>query len=311
MIILDSGFRLKNEIVKDIHIVATWDFVYNDTVVDNDEKDRDSQQYSHGTRALSCIAGYKENIFSGTAPNARMILAKTEDMSEESTTEEDNFVAAIEWGEKLGAQVLSASLGYDALYPYAQRDGKTSICTIGVNKATERGLTCVVSAGNAGIAHIATPADAFDVISVGAVDSEGQVTGFSSIGPSADGRIKPEVSARGYATHVANPDANSGVITSSGTSFSCPLVAGTAALILQKYPHWTPKIVRMALMYSGSLATKPNNNMGYGIPNIDSIIDGCDPLSCDGYCKWNICILAEDFSSSSSLTVSMSLIVIL
>ena len=176
------------------------------------------------------LAGYAPGNLIGPAFKSEYLLAKTEIMAEEIQQEEDNYVAALEWGEALGADIACASLGYLDWYTYNDLDGNTATTTIAVDIASNLGVLCVNSAGNEGDDpwyYIITPADADSVISVGAVLQNGEIANFSSRGPTYDGRIKPEVCAQGASTYCIRSNTENSYRTASGTSFSAPLSCGS------------------------------------------------------------------------------------
>jgi serine protease AprX len=264
--ILDTGFYLDHEVFNEMNVVATFDFINGDENVDNEPGDVSSQN-SHGTKVLSIIGGYSPGNLIGPAFNSSYLLAKTEDTSGETSVEEDYWIAAAEWADQLGADIISTSVGYIDWYDYADMNGQTAPITIAADMAVEKGIVVVVSAGNEGDGswrYITTPADGFDVISVGAVTDNNVISGFSSLGPTSDGRIKPEVVAMGVSNALAFPNGNS-YGRGNGTSYSCPLVAGTAALILSAHPELTPKQVRQALLQTADRATLPGNTYGWGL----------------------------------------------
>lgn len=271
--VFDAGFsNLSHEVFAPMTILARRDFVNGD---DDVADGADRGEGSHGTMTLSVLGGFKEGQLVGPAFAASFILAKTEDTSSETPVEEDNWAAAAEWAEGLGADVISSSLGYldydspFTSYGFADMNGDVAISTKAADVAASLGVVVVNSAGNAGFdpAHntLGAPADGRGVIAAGAVDPFGSRASFSSVGPTADGRIKPDVAAQGVGVKVASPALPSGYGFANGTSFSCPLTAGVAALVLQAYPGYTPQQVADALRRTASRAATPDNLLGYGI----------------------------------------------
>lgn len=190
--------------------------------------------------------------------------------------EEDNWAAAAEWAEALGADVISSSLGYltyDPPFPsytFEQMDGVTAISTRAAEVAASHGVVVVSSAGNSGQAvhnTLGAPADGAHVITVGATTSTGARAVFSSVGPTVDGRIKPDVAAQGVGVIAASSFSVSGYTGVSGTSFSCPLTAGVAALLVQSRPTATVDEIADALRSTASQQTAPDNLLGFGIVN--------------------------------------------
>ncbi len=278
--VLDAGFnRLSHEVFSSMKIIAAWDFVNNDGNV-GDEGDMGSG--SHGTGTLSVIGGFKEGQLIGPAFNANYILAKTENTDSETPVEEDNWIAAVEWADSIGVDVTSTSLAYLTFdppfssYTWQDMDGNTAKITIGADLAVKKGIVVVNSASNDGFNPdhntLNAPADGDSVIAVGAVNSSGKRASFSSVGNTVDGRTKPDVMAMGLGVYTASPSSNTLYQTSSGTSFSCPLAAGVAALILSKHPNYTPMQVRDAMRNTASNASSPDREMGWGILNaLDAI----------------------------------------
>jgi serine protease AprX len=274
---LDAGFiNLEHEALQHLDILHTWDFVNGDSIVD-DEPGQMGSGY-HGTYTLSTLAGFKEGELIGPAYGASFLLAKTENTDYERHIEEDNWVAGAEWADSLGADIISSSLGYrdgftppDTNYTWEDMDGNTTIVTIGADIAASRGILVVNSAGNEGPASgnintIIAPADGDSVLAIGAVNSSGTRANFSSMGPTADGRIKPDVVARGVDTYCASPW-TSGYSGVSGTSLSCPLVAGAAALVLQANPNFSNMDIINAFKNTASQSQNPDNEYGWGIIN--------------------------------------------
>ncbi|NOY58085.1 MAG: S8 family serine peptidase [Calditrichaeota bacterium] len=270
--VFDTGFRLNHLAFEHLHVVAAYDFINKDATVDNEEGQDTGGQNWHGTIILSMLAGFFPGQLIGSAFGADVLLAKTEDVSSETPVEEDNWIAAAEWADSLGADVISTSLGYLDWYSYKDMDGKTAPITIAADLAVKKGIVVVVAAGNEGNSawhYIDAPADGDSVITVGAVDSGGVLADFSSRGPTFDGRIKPDIVAMGVGNvGVAVPPREgigSGFTNVSGTSAACPMAAGVAALILSAYPNLTPMQVREALLKTADRATDPDNNYGYGL----------------------------------------------
>jgi subtilisin family serine protease len=251
--------------------------------------DRNSDFYSrnsHGTHVLSTIAGYIENEFVGAAPDAKFYLFISEIAETETVLEETLWVEAAERADSLGVDIINTSLGYttydnpDHSHSYEDMDGKTTFITRGAEIGASRGMILVNSAGNSGNEswkYIGAPADAPSVISVGAVNSNKSISSFSSFGPTADGRIKPEITAQGGAVWVVN--FSSGVpVTSSGTSFSSPIMAGLIACVngitnnttksKAKKSFYIP-LLKESIYQSSDKYNTPTDQQGYGIPDFE------------------------------------------
>jgi len=267
--LLDTGFFIHHPAFEHIlnsgRLVATHDFINGDDDVD----DQDNDQRWHGTAVWSVVGGYFADSLVGSAYGVQFALAKTEMVDSEVVAEEDNWVAAVEWADSLGADVVTSSLGYTDWYTYEDMDGNTALCTQAADLAVSKGVVVANAAGNERSLpwhYIIAPADGDSVIAVGAVDLQGKLTSFSSAGPTYDGRIKPDVLACGYRTFCAS---SSGDYTRmDGTSLSTPLVAGVCALLLEAHPDWDPIQVRDALRNTASRADNPDNLMGWGIVNV-------------------------------------------
>ena len=233
------------------------------------------QSNRHGLMVASVAAGRTDGMMLGPAFGATLIGAVTEYSPTETRTEEENLVAGLEYLEAQGADIINISLGYidfddDPGYAISDLDGQTAITTIAVQKATELGVVMVVSAGNEGCTspdmcwyYVSTPADAPGAITVGAVDERGNRAAFSSRGPTAGGRIKPDVAAPGVRVPVAT--GSDTYQLGSGTSFSAPLVAGVAAQLLQANPDLTPDDIQQILRSTARNAVSPDNDRGWGI----------------------------------------------
>ncbi|MCH8905286.1 MAG: S8 family serine peptidase [Bacteroidetes bacterium] len=272
--VMDAGFdnadslSVFDSLFSSGRVLGTWDFVSaNDSVFDDDK---------HGTHVLSLMAANKPGELVGTAPDASYWLFRTEDVGSELVIEEDNWVAAAEFADSVGVDVLNTSLGYtdfdsadvDKNHTYADMDGNTTIITRAADMAASKGMLVVNSAGNSGSKpwfYVEAPADGDSVLAVGAVNSSGNIVSFSSRGPSFDGRVKPNVCAQGQGTFVANNI--EGVFPGSGTSFSSPLIAGAAACLWQAFPQLNNMDIFDAIQKSAHLYNTPDNSYGFGIPN--------------------------------------------
>jgi len=275
--IFDAGFETELATFAQANVIAQYDFVFNDSIVRDQPQDTTAGgtpdgASTHGTATWSLLAGMVPDSLIGVAPDAEYLLAKTEDVRSETKVEEDNYVAALEWADSLGATIVSSSLGYRTFdggvgYTFSQLNGDVAVTTVAADAAAARGITVVTSMGNAGPASrsLETPADGDSVISVGAVDSLGVLANFSSRGPTADLRIKPDVTAPGVAIWTRVPDY---FMRWSGTSFSTPLTAGAAALIKEIHPTFGPIDIRDALRKAGSNAASPDTLQGWGMPNV-------------------------------------------
>jgi hypothetical protein len=262
--IFDTGFRKDHIAFKRQTVLAERDFVFGDDNVTNG-----GNTDSHGTSTWSCVGGEARGKLYGPAYKAQFLLAATEDIRGETVVEEDNWVAAFEWADQQGAGVINSSLGYRDWYSQVDFDGETAITSKVVSKAAKKGIVVVNSAGNSGpgASSLGAPADAKKMLTVGAVDLNGLIADFSSRGPTADGRIKPEVVARGVDTFVAAGFSAKSFGLSDGTSFASPLTAGAAAAILSAHPDWKPVQLMEALMETASQASTPDNTYGWGIVN--------------------------------------------
>lgn len=234
---------------------------------------------THGTLVLSTMGGYVENALVGTAPDAFYYLFVTEDVSSENPVEESYWVEAAEEADRLGVDIINTSLGYfgydnpNYSHTYEDMDGITAFASRGADVAFSRGMICVTSAGNSGATsdpHIAVPADAVHTLAVGAVNSNGLYSSFSSIGPSFDLRVKPDVVAQGVQAVVANPSGTLGL--ADGTSFSGPITAGMVACLWQALPTKTNAEIMQIIKQSGSIYNNPTPQLGYGIPNFNTAL---------------------------------------
>lgn len=277
--VLDTGFRRTHRAFTDpnhpINVLAEYDFV-NDDPNTAPESGDPSNQHEHGTLILGTLAAYWPDNLVGAAFDASYVLAKVEDVTSEYRLEEDWFVAGLEFIERQGADIATSSLTIYDHYTQQELDGLHSVMTLGFNIAAANGLHCFQGAGNFGhdadptTSHLIPPADAFQVLSVGAVDVNGNIAGFSSDGPTADGRIKPEILTRGANTYTVDPFSDQRLVTASGTSLATPLAAGAAACVAQAHTDWTVGQMRAALTrtagyYRANGTHDPLFVLGYGI----------------------------------------------
>lgn len=274
--LLDSGFKWKtHEAIENTNVIAEYDFVFQDSVTANDTADHPSQDI-HGTMILGIIAGKKDGKLYGVSYNSKYILAKTEDVRSERRIEEDNYAAALEWMERLGVDVTSSSLGYSEFddpmesYTYQDMNGRTTIVARAVDSAFVRGVVTVTAAGNefnSPWKYIVSPADAYNVLAVGAVYSNGNIAGFSSRGPTSDGRIKPDVCAMGVSVYTVYPGTYGNYTLATGTSAATPIVAGIAGLLISNYSEIDQYQVRDIIRKTASQSNKPDTVYGWGIAN--------------------------------------------
>ncbi len=263
---LDAGFNTAQPYMAGAQVVAQRDYVAPEF------PGPDSAGEAHGTATWSLLAANQPGRIVGVAPEAQYILARTEYVPTETRIEEDNWVAGVEAAESLGVHIISSSLGYMSFdngfsYTFQQLTGDSAVTSIAADSAAARGTLVVVAVGNGGpnFRTLDTPADAKGIVAVGATDSLGQVASFSSRGPTADGRIKPEVVAPGVNVRVAA--LISGDIVESGTSFATPLVAGVAAMVQGTRPGLPAADLRRGLLQASSFHSAPDSVHGYGIPD--------------------------------------------
>ena len=281
---LDAGFykvdslpafdslRMNNQ------LLGTHDFVTGGTMVYED--------HPHGMNTLSCMVGNIPARIVGTAPKAKYWLLRTEDAATETMQEEINWLVGAEFADSVGADIINSSLGYNFFantadnHSYSDLDGNTTIVTKAADMAASKGIIVVSSSGNSGGSpwfKITAPADADSVLSVGAVDSLGAVGSFSSRGLSFDGRIKPNVVARGVLAVAASQFGD--VFMQSGTSFSSPITAGAIACLWQAHSAYSNMEIINAIQQSASKYNSPDSITGYGIPNFciaDMLLSGID-----------------------------------
>ncbi|MDB4344422.1 S8 family serine peptidase [bacterium] len=264
--IIDAGFpdvntsSIYQHIRDNNRIIKTWDFKKNKP---------DIYKYSsHGSTVLSCLAGKTDGVFIGLAIDSEFLLARTERILYEGDSEEEDWLMAIEWADKNGADIINSSLGYTSARHFVEDiDGKTCIISKAGNLAARKGMLVVNAAGNDGDGswkYIGAPADADSVLSVGGINPwTGLHTSFSSYGPTADHRLKPNLAAFG---HVMGYSSGVGVHETQGTSFSSPLVAGFAACVWQSDTTLTNMELFKKLEESANLHPYFDYAHGYGVP---------------------------------------------
>ena len=282
----DDGFDWKHhEALQNLKVIGEYDFINEDgnTFYEKNQKYEDSKsQGQHGTATLSSMSGFKEGKLVSPAFDSEILLAKTEYITTETPMEEDFWLEAAEWAEAKGTDIITSSLIYKEFdkpfeknsYSYDNLDGNTAIITLAAEMSARLGIVVCQAMGNyfqTTIPSLGSAADADSIISVGAVNYKGDPAGFTSNGPTKDGRTKPDVVAPGVSVYVAVVEEVSGNETtyeySNGTSFSTPITAGVAALILSVHPELTPIQVRDALRNTASLSGNPTNTLGWGVIN--------------------------------------------
>jgi serine protease AprX len=270
--IIDAGFTNVDELsvferlFDNGQILGTFDFVEGDADVFGHN--------AHGTHVFTIMGANEPGVYVGAAPDANYWLFRTEDAASETLLEEYNWLAAAEFADSVGVDLINSSLGYSTFdntsnnHSYADMDGNTTVISKAADMAASKGILVVVSAGNQGNKpwhYVTAPADADSVLSVGAVDSLKQYVSFSSVGPSADGQIKPNIVGQGHNTAYVGTDGN--LKHGNGTSFSAPLIAGLATCLWQAYPEKNNMDIIGLIESSASQAQNPDNHLGYGIPN--------------------------------------------
>ena len=246
-----------------------------------------TQRGNHGMGVASVAMGRASGTLTGPAHGAELLGATTEYTPSERNVEEDYFVAGLEWLHRRGADVVNVSIGYTTFdegqddYTVEDLDGDTGLTTRAVDRAAQLGVTVVVSAGNSGCGtpdscwyHVNTPADADSAITVGAIESDSSLASFSSRGPTADGRHKPDVVVQGADVLAAWNDGQYARV--GGTSFASPQVTGVVAQMLQVNPSLSPVEVRTLLRRTASQADAPDNRLGWGIVDAAAAVDAAE-----------------------------------
>ena len=278
--ILDGGFigaeshACFDNMREEGRLLGIRDFVYGSSSV--------YSQSTHGTSCLSTMAAYVPNQMVGTAPKASYYLLHTEDGPNENIVEEYNWVSGAEYADSLGVDVCSTSLGYIDFdmsqwdHPFEHFDGHTAPMTIGAEIAASRGMICMNAASNEGdgVCTLGIPADAEHILTVGAVDENGYRANFSSVGPTYDGRIKPDVMAMGEGTYVASGDGGWWpYYNGNGTSFATPVLAGAVACLRQARPYASVQEICDVIRSCGNRADNPDSKYGYGIPDFSQALE--------------------------------------
>ena len=267
--VIDAGFYNADEIkfFRKMDLLGTRDFV-------NPNSDIYAEN-AHGLMVLSCMAANLPKVFVGTAPEASYWLLRSEDNDSEQPIEEDYWAAAIEFADSVGVDVVNTSLGYYEFdegfpaYRYRDLDGHYSLMSHSASLAADKGIVVVCSAGNSGDdpwKKVTPPGDSENVLTVGAINKNLVNARFSSIGNSADGRIKPDVMAVGVSSVVTGTDGS--VSKGNGTSFASPIMCGIVTCFWQACPWLTAKEVIEAVRQVGDRVDYPDNIYGYGVPNL-------------------------------------------
>lgn len=271
--VFDAGFKKVNELSLFEHLYASKRVKYTYDLIDFEQNVYDDDD--HGLHVLGCLAAQKSGTMIGSAPQANYVLIRTESATFENLIEEINWVRAAEIADSLGVDVISSSLGYNHFdekrlnHSHDELDGKTTFISIGAKMAALKGMLVVNSAGNDGNkswGRLDFPADVEEILVVGAVDSKKVVPAFSSPGPTADFRIKPDVCALGQSATITT---TFGVGTGNGTSYSCPIIAGMMTCLWQANNSLTPAELISLIRLTGHISLNPQNDLGYGVPDYD------------------------------------------
>ncbi len=275
--VIDAGFKNVNTMTGFQRLRDAGNLLDGYDFVDRTSSIYTYQGSTHGTNVLSTMAGYIENQYVGTAPDASYYLFRTEDDGSENPVEESYFVEAAERADSLGVDVINTSLGYidfdNSSYDYSAADlnGNKAFITKGANFASDKGMLVVTSAGNSGSSGVTAPADAARILTVGGVDSNGVYWSFSSRGSANQPTQKPDVVARGSGVYILN--SASVIVQGNGTSFSSPIMAGGVACLWQALPNKTNTEIMQLVRESASQFGTPDYMLGYGIPNLQLALD--------------------------------------
>lgn len=272
---LDNGFDLRTHIaLKNANVVKSYDFIFRDSIVYNEEADLNSQD-DHGSIVFSTVGAFDNEKYIGIAPNADFYLAKTEDNRSESYLEIDNFAEAIIWMENNGVDVINASLGYKGLdsnsLSYENIDGSYTIASRSINDASAMGMICVIAMGNNGDLPMSliSPADADSSVSIGSLEPDGvTLSGFSSNGPNAKGILKPNLVAQGGGIFSISPNSEDSYTRTAGTSLASPLIAGSFGLLKSAFRSTDSYSLKSNMYKSADKYDNPDNRFGYGLPDV-------------------------------------------
>jgi hypothetical protein len=271
--VLDAGFQNLDQLppfqhlLREKRIVAAYDFVEKEEEVFEDD--------DHGLSVMSCLAANQPGLIMGTAPQANYLLLRTENAATEYLVEEYFWALAAEFADSAGADIINSSLGYSKHdeksmgHKYSELDGKTTLVTRAAEIAASKGILVLVSAGNEGDdpwRQLCAPADGPHVLTVGAIDRFGSYAGFSSVGPTADRRLKPDLVAMGKGATLISGDGK--IFEGNGTSYSCPLISGAAAQMLQLAPQTSAEKIKEALTLSANQYYKADKYIGAGLPDV-------------------------------------------
>jgi subtilisin family serine protease len=304
--VLDAGFykadvnRAFDSLRNRSGILGTRDFVTGGNSVYEDD--------AHGAEVLSCMAALIPDTIVGSAPRANFWLLRTEDANTETPSEEYNWIRGAEFADSVGADIFTTSLGYtqfdNSIYDhtYATLNGKTAYMSIAATMAARKGVLVLNAAGNEGDNswhYISVPADADSIITVGAIDGSSNMASFSSYGPTADGRIKPDLTARGLGSWVMDPYSMMPQ-GGSGTSFATPILAGAVACFWQAHPNLRNITIIDTLRKTASFRHAPDNHHGWGTPNMCLILSGIKEQSKNSF---NFNVMPNPFKSSVKIQI--------